>query len=402
MSTRPEPKVPKPEVAKPETPKPEMPGASLLDRLLVGTDGISNASNIAGLGLLIWGVTSGAHPGLAGASLAVLLLLVLASGAWVAWIVFRSLGYRPGAFGALVVMGAAGGALASFSVVAVVFVGVAALGAAAGWEVRSAAWVVGTSWAALVGTTAVRGRPASVIIDGVAASVAGFAMGAARRHSIERAKQVALLDLEKARAEVEHTRAEVLAERNHLAREIHDVLAHTLSALSIKLEALDTLASQEDASPAVRAELEQTKLLVREGLNEARRAVRALREDPAQLLDLLAKLCRELGATLVVTGVQRQVAPDVSLALYRVAQEALTNAMKHAPGAKVEVEVSFTATAVSLSVQNATTAVEERPLSGTGAGYGLQGIRERVLLLGGHVDAGPAAGGWRVQAKVPA
>ena len=140
----------------------------------------------------------------------------------------------------------------------------------------------------------------------------GVRHGAARRQSIERVKRDALLDLVKARAEVEHTRAEVLAERNHLAREIHDVLAHTLSALSIKLEALDTLASQEHASPGLRAELEQTKLLVREGLNEARRAVRALRDDPAQLVDQLAKLCHELGAALVVTGTQgrsRQTRP---------------------------------------------------------------------------------------------
>jgi signal transduction histidine kinase len=90
------------------------------------------------------------------------------------------------------------------------------------------------------------------------------------------------------------------------------------------------------------------------------------------------------------------------MALYRVAQEALTNAMKHAPGAKVEVEVSFSGSSISLSVQNATTSLQERPLSATGAGYGLQGIEERVLLLGGQVDAGPAPGGWRVLAKVPA
>lgn len=76
--------------------------------------------------------------------------------------------------------------------------------------------------------------------------------------------------------------------------------------------------------------------------------------------------------------------------------------MKHAPGAKVEVEVTFSEAAISLSVQNATTCVEVRPLTTTGAGYGLQGIEERVLLLGGRVDAGPAAGGWRVQANVPA
>jgi hypothetical protein len=88
--------------------------AGFLDRLLVGTDGISNAANIAGLGLLIWGVRSEAHLGLAGASLGALLLLVVSTTAWVAWIVFRTVGYRPGAFGSLVVMGIAGGALASF------------------------------------------------------------------------------------------------------------------------------------------------------------------------------------------------------------------------------------------------------------------------------------------------
>ncbi len=379
-----------------------MASSGFFDRLVVGTDGISNAANIVGMGLVIWGVTSEAHLGLAGASLAALLLLVLATMAWMSWILFRTVGYRPGAFAALVVMGTAGGALASFSVTAVVFIGLAALGASAGWEARSAAWVVGASWMALVTAVVARGRPTGVILDGLVASLAGFAMGVGRRQSIQRAKQAALLDLEKARAEVEHERAEVLTERNHLAREIHDVLAHTLSALSIKLEAVDTVASEEHVSRALRDELAQTKRLVREGLDEARRAVRALRDDPTQLVDQLAKLCGELGTSLVVTGAPRQVAPDISLALYRVAQEALTNAMKHAPGAKVEVEVIFSETAISLSVQNATTSVEERPLTATGAGYGLQGIEERVLLLGGRVDAGPAAGGWRVQAKVPA
>jgi signal transduction histidine kinase len=374
----------------------------LFDRLVIGTDGISNASNIAGLGLLVWGVRSEAHPGLAGASLAPLLLLIAAVGAWLAWIAFRATGYRHGAFACLVVMGVAGGALASYALTAVVFVGVAALGAGAGWEMRTAAWVVGASWASLFATAMGRGRPASVMIDGLAASLAGLAMGVGRRQSLERSKQAARLELEKARAEVEHSRAEVLAERNHLAREIHDVLAHTLSALSVKLEALDAVAEEQDVPEVVRQQLSETKRLVRDGLDDARRAVRALRDDPPQLVDQLAKLCREQDATLVVTGTPRPVAPDVSIALYRVAQEALTNALKHAPGAEVRVEVSFGDGAVLLSVQNAATSVESRALTGTGAGYGLQGIQERVLLLGGQVDAGPAGGGWRVQAKVPA
>ena len=293
--------------------EPEEVSSGFFDRLLVGTDGISNAANIVGMGLVIWGVTSEAHLGLAGASLAALLLLVVATMAWMSWILFRTVGHRPGAFVALVVMGTAGGALASFAVTAVVFIGLAALGAAAGWEARSTAWVVGASWVALVTAVVARGRPTGVVLDGLVASLAGFAIGVGRRQSIQRAKQAALLDVEKARAEVEHERAEVLTERNHLAREIHDVLAHALSALSIKLEAVDTVAVEEHASPALRDELAQTKRLVREGLDEARRAVRALRDDPAQLVDQLAKLCSELGASLVINGAPRQVAPLLPL-----------------------------------------------------------------------------------------
>jgi hypothetical protein len=97
-----------------------------------------------------------------------------------------------------------------------------------GWEVPSAASVVGPSWVALVATTIVRERPVGVVISGLTASLAGF--------------------LEKARAEVEHARAEVLAERNHLERSTMSSLTRS-PALSIKLEALDTLAGQEHASP---------------------------------------------------------------------------------------------------------------------------------------------------------
>ena len=98
------------------------------------------------------------------------------------------------------------------------------------------------------------------------------------------------------------------------------------------------------------------------------------------------------------------LAPEVSLALYRVAQEALTNATKHAPGATTEVDLAFDDGQVRVGRQwprwRRTGAA--RPLAGSGGGYGLQGIRERVRLLGGQVEAGPAGAGWRVRAEVPA
>jgi signal transduction histidine kinase len=99
------------------------------------------------------------------------------------------------------------------------------------------------------------------------------------------------------------------------------------------------------------------------------------------------------------------LAPDVSLALYRVAQEALTNVAKHAPGATAEIDLDFAEGQVRLAVRNGPgcrRANGSAPLAASGAGYGLQGIRERVMLLGGRVQAGPADDGWGVEAEVPA
>jgi signal transduction histidine kinase len=178
------------------------------------------------------------------------------------------------------------------------------------------------------------------------------------------------------------------------------VLAHTLSALSIRLEALDSVLG-DAAGAAVRDELEATKRLVREGLGEARGAVRALRDDVDSLESELARLAAERHASLSITGTPRPIRPEVALVLYRVAQEALTNALKHAPGAPVEVHLGFDEGVLRLCVRNGAGAAPS-PLAQSGAGYGLHGIHERVLLVGGTVEAGPADSGWLVAAEVPA
>jgi signal transduction histidine kinase len=212
---------------------------------------------------------------------------------------------------------------------------------------------------------------------------------------------MAQVAVERELASVEHDRAELLAERNRLAREIHDVLAHTLGAVSVQLEALNSGIGTED-SELLHEGLRQTRRLVTEGLGEARRAVTVLRDDAAPLPEQLKHLCADRGAGLKVTGADRALTPHVILALYRIAQEALTNAIKYAPGAPVSVELAFTPGAVRIVIVNAEAAGPPRADSGSSGGYGLQGMRERVLLLGGVLDAGPSAPGWRVEAKLPA
>jgi signal transduction histidine kinase len=88
------------------------------------------------------------------------------------------------------------------------------------------------------------------------------------------------------------------------------------------------------------------------------------------------------------------------LALVRVAQEALTNALKHAPGGRVQVDLHFAEHQVELTVEDGGGGARS-PLAGAGGGYGLQGMRERAELVGGSLSAGPVGSGWRVQAVVP-
>src|SRR6185312_7381007 len=103
------------------------------------------------------------------------------------------------------------------------------------------------------------------------------------------------------------------AERNRLARELHDVLAHTLAALSLQLEAFATVVDAEPApSQRVREQLERTRQLVREGLDEARGAVRALRHDAVPLEERVAKLADQHGAVLVTAGTPRPLTPETT------------------------------------------------------------------------------------------
>lgn len=361
-----------------------------------------NILNLAALGLVVWGTNNEADLGLHGAHLVALVLLVVAAGSWAGWTAGRSAGVTQGAVPVFLTMALAGGALVVFAPVALVFPAVAALGATMAVPLPRALPVAVAGGLSMVISVAAAGRGFGVVSSGLAAIFVGTVMGIGRRQGMDQARQEALIGVEKERAELERSRAQLLDERNHLARELHDVLAHTLAALSLQVEAFGTVVeSDPGSSREVRLGIERLRTLVHEGMTEARGAVRALREDTPPLVDQLGRLCDEQHVELSVRGTPPPLEPQTSLSLYRIAQESITNAMKHAPGAAVSVCLRFDADGVHLDVENGSPTGLASALGASGSGYGLQGIAERLALVGGRLEAGPTGGGWRVSAEVP-
>lgn len=358
-------------------------------------------ARLGALGLLLWGIATEVPPGAAGVHLATWVLCGSLVPAWLGW----STSLARFTWVALVSYGwmaVAGGAVAAMAPLGLVFVASAGLGAASRMDLLPASALAagGPAAAAIAGVWV--GRPSGWVLSAAAAGLAGVLVGVSRRQATVRAEQAVLVRVEHERAEVERGRAEVLAERNRLAREMHDVLAHTLGALAVKLEALDAQISAHGDVPAeLHHELRQTRSLAVDGLAEARRAVQALRDDALPLRAQLAKLCELRSAALVVSGDERALPAETTLALYRVAQEALTNAAKHAPGAPVAVELRFDPCGVALGVANGVAGHRPGELAATGGGFGLEGIRERLRLLGGSVAAGARDDRWVVEAQVP-
>jgi signal transduction histidine kinase len=209
--------------------------------------------------------------------------------------------------------------------------------------------------------------------------------------------------------------AAALAERGRIAGELHDVLAHSLSALAIQLQGARKLADREAVSVALRGTIERSAELAKAGLADARQAVGALRGERLtldQLTALVEDFRRDTGsaATLRIDGTSRPLPAEASLALFRGAQEALTNITRYAPGATTAVTVSYQAGRTVLTVEDhlpgtgASPAAEPRTdlLAGAGGGHGLAAMRERTQRAGGTARAGPTGDGWLVELEVPA
>ncbi len=211
--------------------------------------------------------------------------------------------------------------------------------------------------------------------------------------------QTLVEELRESRAAVAESAA--LAERSRVARDMHDVLAHSLSALALQLEGTRLLARDRGADPDVVEGLERAHHLAATGLAEARQAIAALRGDALPGPERLRELADAFpNAALTVTGTPREHSSEQRLALYRTAQEALTNVRRHSAADRVDIRLHYAADGTTLIVQDHGPGAPVA-LGAAGSGYGLTGMRERAELLGGRLAAGPTEDGFRVELWLP-
>jgi signal transduction histidine kinase len=257
---------------------------------------------------------------------------------------------------------------------------------------------------------ALAGGPASVVLAAIllCALLGLVAYFIKQARASQDMTELLYAQLEDAREE--QLRASAISERGRIASELHDVLAHSLSGAAIQLQAARKLAEREQSGPRVRAAIERAGELVRDGLASARQAVSALRGDElpgiTQLEALVATFKKDTNTevTLTVDGSARPLPAEASLALYRGAQEALTNVARYAPGATTTVALHYGSDRTSLTIEDR---LHKPPPDGAGlgevgGGNGLRGMRERLERAGGRMKAGPTDSGWRVELEVPA
>jgi signal transduction histidine kinase len=247
-----------------------------------------------------------------------------------------------------------------------------------------------------------------------------------------RAEQAAALLAQREQLEAEQRRADLLDERTRIAREIHDVLAHSLGALSIQIQAARSVLTDRGDIDRASELLTAAQRMAAEGLTETRRAVHALREGTLPLDQELARATDtyaqryQVAARFAVGGALRPVPADATIALLRVAQEALVNAAKHSAGQAVTVRLDYREDDVQVVVRNNLApasrgdgapgggppgdaapgpdghSADGRPGVRTAdAGYGLTGMRERLRILDGTLEAGSRDGQWIVTARLP-
>jgi signal transduction histidine kinase len=259
--------------------------------------------------------------------------------------------------------------------------------------------VLGFTLLVLIGVAIADGHTGSTI--GVLIAVVPWFL-VMRLMRVTRDQHAALLASQAAEA-----KAATAAERGRLAREMHDVLAHSLSALALQLESTRLLAHDRGTDPEVLRGLDQAHQLAASGLEEARRAIAAARGDALPGPERLGALAESFGdqsglpVAVEIRGEPRELAPDARLALYRTAQEALTNVRRHAAAERVRLELEYGPQNTVLVVEDHSASPPPAPLAQTGAGYGLTGMRERAELLGGKLYAEPTTDGFRVELRLP-
>nr|AAZ23060.1 probable sensor kinase [Streptomyces fradiae] len=213
-------------------------------------------------------------------------------------------------------------------------------------------------------------------------------------------------------SEAERARRTLLEERARIARELHDVVAHHMSVITVQADSAPYRIP--GLSPEAREEFDSIAAGARESLAEMRRLLVVLRSEeargeraPQPGLDKLQQLVEStvragVPAALSLAADVGEVGQAVGLSAYRIVQEALANVVRHAPGASTEVSVRADGADLTVRVVNGPAPGPVSPLERGGTGHGLVGMRERVRLTGGTLDVGPLPdGGFRVVAGIP-
>ncbi|MFJ2404720.1 sensor histidine kinase [Streptomyces xanthochromogenes] len=250
------------------------------------------------------------------------------------------------------------------------------------------------------GVASPRAQMASVVAQALVFPLVLLRFGVLARRSTELARQLR-------REQAERARQEVAAERGRIARELHDVVAHHMSVISVQAGLAGFVFASDPAT--ARAALSTISGTSAEALEELRRMLQVLREADDQVpgapmpgLARVGELAERIRAggvdvTLRTLGTPRPLAPGVELCAYRVVQEALTNVLKHAPDSPVVVQMDYGTHRLTVSVVNGCARpgrqgeIPDRVR--TGGGHGLIGMRERAKLYGGSISIGPRSGG---------
>lgn len=275
--------------------------------------------------------------------------------------------------------------------------------------VRATVPIIGVAWVAtslLLGTTMASEAGGNSVWGWPIALGAVVLFGLLVRWLVQSRKQ--LMQQEEV-TEVERARRAILEEKARIARDLHDVVAHHMSLVVVQAQTAPYRV--EGVTPAARAEFESIGATAREALNEIRGMLGVLRSDgqapehapqpkAADVPSLFEGALRAgVRIAWTVDGVLETVPDTAGLALYRITQESLSNASRHAPEAPIQVHLSV-GPIVDLRVSNGPTATVARAV-GNG-GHGIAGMQARALAVGGELTAGPSAdGGFEVRARIP-
>jgi signal transduction histidine kinase len=339
--------------------------------------------------------TSDRYPDLLGALLAVAACAMLA--------VWRR---NPLATAVVALACAAAGLALGYTVVVPIVVGLVLCSQAAIHSVPRVtlplAAYAGTAMAAAVAVAGTDTPLIMRIVGGLAIGVTPVLIGDSIRSERERtraAREFARRIAELRDRDVERA---VVEERLRIARDVHDITGHHLSAISLQAAG----ASRATSDPVARGALERIHRLTSEALGQTRRALGVLRESgPATLaptprlehVEQLLEPARDAGLAvdLRLDGAGRPLSDEIEVCAYRVVQESLTNVVRHASATAVHVRVAYGERELTIAVEDDGVGGPARP------GGGIEGMRERVAIVGGSFAAGPGARGWSVRASLP-